>query len=83
MMPYKIEVNSVCASRFGVPQFRRRAILKDFRKKLEDEILFDVPIPYCDPEASPLPVVRDALDHLPPLQAGENTPIFLTTRAGT
>ena len=67
---YAVGEDTVCASRFGVAQHRRRSILLAHRGKHESDSLFNPPIPYRDPEAPQLSAV-DAIRHLPALQAGE------------
>jgi DNA (cytosine-5)-methyltransferase 1 len=69
----------VCASRFGVPQFRKRSILlaakrdlikpERFADLLADELL----VPDNDPN-SLMVSVREAIGHLPPIRAGEQHP---------
>lgn len=69
----------VCASRFGIPQYRKRSILiavrkdvvnKDRLADLAGEFLLT---PEYDPEAA-LVSVGEAIGHLPPLRAGESHP---------
>lgn len=66
----------VCASRFGVPQYRRRSILVAIRRKLaKSERLSDdfgraMLVPEADPDATIVPV-RTAIEHLPPIKAGQ------------
>ena len=62
----------VCASRFGVPQYRRRSILMAVRRVDEEApALFDLPVPTFDPAAPSNPSVKDAIWSLPALDAGE------------
>lgn len=69
----------VCTSRFGIPQFRKRSILIAVRKDLvRDERLADIMgsellVPEADPNAT-LVSVREAIEHLPPVAAGETHP---------
>ena len=67
---YSVGESGVCASRFGVPQYRRRRILMAVKKDRQSDLDFDLHIPYYDPEALPSPSVEDAIGHLPTLQAG-------------
>ena len=69
---YSVGEGGVCASRFGVPQYRRRRILMAVKKELPSDFDFDLPIPDHNPEATPSPSVEDAIGHLPVLQAGES-----------
>ncbi len=71
---YDVGTGRVCASRFGVPQYRRRAILMAVKKDSEDTLEFDIPIPRQDPAVLSPPSVRTALGHLPQLQAGQGCP---------
>ena len=62
----------ICASKFGIPQVRRRSILIAVRRpKGQTPSAFDLPIPEFDPDALSNPSVRDAIGHLPSLDAGE------------
>ncbi len=62
----------VCASRFGIPQFRRRSILLAVRRNDRGEqALFDLAVPTFDPDTKLSPSVRAAIGHLPSLKAGE------------
>lgn len=66
----------VCASRFGVPQYRKRSILIAVRKDLikperfADSERTSLLVPEYDPKAS-IVTVREAIDHLPPIDAGD------------
>lgn len=69
---YKTASNVVCASKFGVPQRRRRSILLALRT----DILGDRPIgelPLSDGKVTQA-TVASALSNLPPIQAGERHP---------
>ncbi len=68
---YAVGEDRICASRFGVAQFRRRSVMLALRPKNTEGSVFDLPIPECDPNA-PEVSAKDAIDHLPPLEAGEN-----------
>jgi len=69
----------VCASRFGVPQYRKRSILIAVRRDAVRPERFIDPegssllVPEYDPNAS-IVSVREAIDHLPPISAGETHP---------
>ena len=69
-MGYIVADDNVCASRFGVPQYRRSSIMFATRSTKECPVL-QVPI---DDPASPLRSVRDAIGNLPRLEAGESHP---------
>ena len=69
---YDTGIRKVCASRFGIPQYRRRSILMAVRRLDEDvPALFDLPVPTLDPAAPLNPSVIDAIGSLPALDAGE------------
>ncbi|MCY4437689.1 MAG: DNA cytosine methyltransferase [Chloroflexi bacterium] len=68
---YVVGEDTVCASRFGVAQRRRRSILLAYRSQHGLNPIFNPPIPYRDPEASQIST-HDAIGHLPSLQAGES-----------
>lgn len=72
---YAVGEDRICASRFGVAQFRRRSVMLALRPKEIDGSVFRLPIPECDPNASVVSA-KDAIDHLPPLEAGENLSII-------
>ena len=67
----------VDASRFGIPQFRKRSILIAARAsiirrhKLNSD--FKLLVPESDPDAD-IVAVRQAIGHLPPVRAGEDFP---------
>ena len=67
---YAVGENRVCASNFGVPQNRRRTVLLAFKAARESEMVFSLPVPNGNPEASRLSASA-AIRHLPSLQAGE------------
>ena len=66
----------VCTSRFGIAQFRKRSILLAVRRKLvKSECLTDLIgsellVPESDPDAV-MVSVREAINHLPPIGAGQ------------
>jgi DNA (cytosine-5)-methyltransferase 1 len=69
----------VCTSKFGVPQYRKRSILVAARKELvrserfADILKEELLIPESDSNAV-MVSVRQALSHLPALEAGETHP---------
>lgn len=66
----------VCASKFGIPQYRKRSILLAVRKEKANtsigEFFTDgeIVVPLADKNVS-LMSVEEAIGHLPPLKAGE------------
>ena len=66
----------VCTSKFGIPQYRKRSILMAVRKDLvRGERLADMTgnellVPEADPDTLPVSV-REAINHLPSIKAGE------------
>lgn len=67
---YAVGENVVCASRFGVPQYRRRSIIIAVKSVLRCDPVFNLPVPDHDPESSQISAI-EAIGHLPQLQAGE------------
>jgi DNA (cytosine-5)-methyltransferase 1 len=70
---YKVGTEVVCASEFGVPQYRRRSILvAGLRAKLKprQKRLSELNIPVSDPEAEIIDV-QSAIGHLPAISAGQ------------
>ena len=61
---YAVGENYVCASRFGVPQFRRRSVLLALRNENSCVSEFDLPIPDGDPDALEI-TAKEAIGHLP------------------
>ncbi len=78
----------VCTSRFGIPQYRKRSILIAVREdlarpdRLADLSGNELLVPEADPDAS-LISVKQALDHLPPIEAGETHPELPNHRSRT
>lgn len=67
---YAVGANSVCASRFGVPQRRRRSVIIAFKSENHAGAALNPVVPAYDPD-NPGPVsVEMAIGHLPPLEAG-------------
>lgn len=66
----------VCTSRFGIAQFRKRSILLAVRRelvkseRLADLLSREILVPEADPDAV-MVSVREAIDHLPQIGAGE------------
>ena len=63
---YAVGEGKVCASKFGVPQRRRRSVIIAFK----NEQAFKPPVPQYNPDVRELSV-SDAIGDLPVLQAGE------------
>ena len=70
-MGYIVADGNVCASRFGVPQYRRRSIMFATRSSTTARPILQVPTDDC---ASTVRSVRDAIGDLPSLDAGESHP---------
>ena len=68
---YATGEDSVCASKFGVPQFRRRSILIGIRSEQPASLVGSLSIPKSSEEDGRPHSVRGAIGHLPSLQAGE------------
>ncbi|MDE0704630.1 MAG: DNA cytosine methyltransferase [Rhodospirillaceae bacterium] len=66
----------VCASRFGIPQFRKRSILLAVQRELvkserqRDFLTEEILVPEADPDST-MVSVRNAIEHLPSIGAGE------------
>ena len=71
---YRTGDSNVCASRFGIPQYRRRSILMAIKKQQTPNLYFNLLVPDHDPDSSPNPAVEEAIGNLPPLKAGERHP---------
>jgi DNA (cytosine-5)-methyltransferase 1 len=71
----------VCASNFGIPQFRKRSILMAVRKDVyfEQKRGAKIVVPTADPEARRR-TVRGALSRLPPIGPGERHPTIVNHR---
>lgn len=70
-MGYAVASARVCASDFGIPQFRRRSIIGAFRASNAEADSFE--LPDCDADATTL-TVADALSGLPKLEPGGKDP---------
>lgn len=76
-MDYATGTKIVCASQFGVPQYRKRSILLAVRKdclipeRQKDLLGKEIMVPESDPD-SLISTVREAIGHLPPLNAGQS-----------
>ena len=67
---YAVDDKDVCASNFGVPQYRRRSFLMGL--KVEPSVLSPpVAVPTCAGDGQPISV-EDAIGELPPIEAGES-----------
>ena len=72
---YAVGEGSVCASRFGVPQYRRRSVLIAYKSERIVDSVLNPMVPHHDPDARQSSA-SEAIGHLPPLEAGAE-------RAGT
>ena len=68
---YQVGSDRVCASRFGVPQFRRRSVLLGIKRGESTKLSFGLPIPEGDPYSPAQIPVKEALGGLPELYAGQ------------
>ena len=68
-LSYAVGEDQVCASRFGVPQNRRRSVLLAIRDESGYQLALDLPVPTGDPDAPRLSV-REAIEHFPVLESG-------------
>lgn len=73
---YSTGTKIVCTSEFGIPQFRKRSILLAVSKdrlipeRQKDLSGKEIMVPESDPDTVMLSI-REAIGHLPPLQAGQ------------
>ena len=67
---YAVGEGSVCASRFGVPQYRRRSVLIAYQSERTADSVLNPMVPHHDPDARQSST-SEAISHLPPLEAGE------------
>ena len=67
---YSVGEDSVCASRFGVPQYRKRSVLLGLLTHKSRQADYDPPVPSLDPDAEETPAI-DAIGRFPTLKAGE------------
>ena len=69
---YTVGEDLVCASRFSVPQLRRRSVLLAHVTKSGCPANFNLVVPTLDPNSLELSSM-DSIGHLPPLEAGEKS----------
>lgn len=67
---YIVGEDQICASRFGVPQFRRRSVLLAMKSVPTKGTGNQLPVPQSDPKSEQASV-GGAIGHLPSLDAGE------------
>ena len=67
---YAVGEGKVCASKFGVPQRRRRSVIIAFKNEQASKSAIDPLVPQHNPDARKLSV-SNAIGDLPVLQAGE------------
>ena len=69
---YAVGKDKVCASRFGVAQYRRRLVMLAIKAEEVGEDSKDLPVPKLDPQAPKLSA-RQAINRFPRLEAGESS----------
>lgn len=85
---YATGTRVVCTSKFGVPQFRKRSILIAVPRGLvrperfADLICTELLVPQHDPDATVV-TAKEAIDHFPPIRAGETHKTVPNHRART
>ena len=67
---YAVGASRVCASKFGVPQRRRRSVIIAHKHKDNSESLLNLLVPQQDPNAKSMSVF-DAIEKFPNLKAGQ------------
>ena len=75
LLGYTVGEERVCASRFGVPQYRRRSVMLGLRTENGCEQAIKLPVPDRDPGAQTLSA-RKVIGHLPFLDAGSRCKEF-------
>lgn len=76
---YSVGEDCVCASRFGVPQYRRRSVLLGLLTNKSRQSEYDPPVPTLDPDSEKI-TAMDAIGHFPTLRAGEGREEFANHR---
>ena len=66
---YAVGEGNVCASRFGVPQYRRRSVLIAYKSDRNEDLALNPVVPHDAHDAKQVSA-REAIRHLPPLEAG-------------
>ena len=66
---YAVGEGIVCASRFAVPQYRRRSVLIAYKSERNEDLAFNPMVPHHASDAKQVSA-REAIGHLPPLEAG-------------
>ena len=70
---YAVGERNVCASRFGVPQYRRRSVLIAYKGDRNEDLALNPVVPHDAHDAKQVSA-REAIHHLPPLEAGGEQP---------
>lgn len=68
---YTVDHDDVCASSFGVPQYRRRSFLMGIKTASRD-LFPHLSVPRRSGDGAPVSV-KEAIGHLPPLEAGASS----------
>ena len=67
---YAVGEDTVCASHFGVPQYRRRSVLIAYKNNRSEDLALNPMVPQHASDTKRVSA-REAIRHLPPLEAGE------------
>ena len=67
---YAVGEGNVCASRFGVPQYRRRSVLIAYKSDRNEDLALNPVVPHEAANSNQVSA-REAIRHLPSLEAGE------------
>ena len=67
---YVVGQRGVCASRFGIAQYRRRSILGAVKLKQVSDLHSELSVPERDTELEETVSVKEAIGNFPPLEAG-------------
>ena len=71
---YQLGTRRVCASRFGIAQYRRRSIIMGIKRVRVPSMSFNLLVPDHNPDSLQRVSAEEAIGGLPQLDAGQNYP---------